>query len=339
MPIFKDDAYGTNINEQTKWIERENIKIIGVAIVDEGVKLRKSGFQGEILVLNQPMKEAISEIVNYRLTVGVADINFLKAIGKTKKKVTIHMEIETGMGRTGITKEQILEYIEQVKKYPTIKLNGIYTHFSCSDSDSKYTKKQIEKFEKCIQEVKERINTIKYIHCCNSAGSINFPEARYNMVRIGLILYGYYPEETLREKIILKPSMILKSKISFVKEVEEGYSISYGQTFKTQKKSRIATIPLGYADGMRRILSNKGTIIIQGKKARIVGNICMDCFMVDITEIPEVKVGDEVFIWDNKEITVEEIARLCGTIQYEIITTISKRVPRRYIQNNKRILS
>lgn len=259
-------------------------------------------------------------------------MNFYPNFGKVKsEEFKIHIEIGTGMGRTGISPKRIKEFLDESNKYPNIKIEGIYTHFSCSDTDEEYTKKQIASFKEAVSVVQEEIKDLKYIHCCNSAGILNFKEAHFNLVRPGIILYGYYPNDNLKEKINLKPAVTLKSKISFLKEVEAGTSISYGRTFVTKRKSKIATVQLGYADGIRRCLSNKGEIIINNEKAPIVGTVCMDCFMVDVTDLKEVKVGDEVFIWDNKNITVEDIAKIYGTINYEVISTISNRVVREYV--------
>lgn len=210
-------------------------------------------------------------------------------------------------------------------------MTGIYTHFSCSDSDLEYTKKQIYYFNKALEVAKKELKELKYIHCCNSAGILNFPEAHFNLVRPGIMVYGYLPNQKLKNKINLLPSLRLKSKISFLKETEIGVGISYNKTFITLRKTMIATIPIGYADGIRRSMSNKGHVVIKGKLAPIIGIVCMDAFMVDVTDIEDVKIGDEVFIWDNDKITVEDIAKIYDTINYEVISTISKRVIREYI--------
>lgn len=210
-------------------------------------------------------------------------------------------------------------------------MNGIYTHFSCSDSDFEYTKKQIYYFNKALETAKNELKDLKYIHCCNSAGILNFPEAHFNLVRPGIMVYGYLPNQKLKDKINLLPSLRLKSKISFLKETEIGVGISYNKTFVTSRKTIVATIPIGYADGIRRSMSNKGNVVIKGKLAPIIGIVCMDAFMVDVTDIEDVKIGDEVFIWENEKITVEDIAKIYDTINYEVIATISKRVIREYI--------
>lgn len=334
MPIIKDNAYGTYLNEKIAWLYKNNIKIVGVAIIDEGIHLRELGYKGEIFILNQPLVEEIENIETYDLTLGIGSIKFLSNLGEMNHNIRIHMEIESGMGRTGISPSKVEKYIEEARKYANIQIEGIYTHFSCGDCDEEYTRKQIVLFNQALKIAESKLPKLKYIHCSNSAGIINFPEAKFNLVRPGLMLYGYYPSKELREKIELKPSIVVKSKISFIKEVEKGSSISYGRSFTTEVKTTIATIPLGYADGIRRTLSNTGRVIIKGKLVPIIGKVCMDCFMADVSNIQGVKAGDEVYLWDNKTIMVEDIAKQYDTINYEVITGISSRVVREYIETS-----
>lgn len=235
------------------------------------------------------------------------------------------------MGRTGIQEQNICSFIEQIKKLDNIEVEGVYTHFATSDSDIKYTEQQIENFEKTVSLIKKEFKDIKYIHCANSGAILNIKDYPGNMVRPGIMLYGYYPNEGLKEKIKLKPVCTLKSKISFIKEVEPKTSISYGRTYITNKKTVIANVPIGYADGIRRMLSNKGNVVIDGQKVPIVGTVCMDSFMIDVTQLKDVKIGDDVYIWDNNIITLDEVANQCQTINYEILSTISNRVIRKTI--------
>ena len=288
---------------------------------------------GEIITLNQPSIEDIENILEHNIVCGVCSLEFLKELNKKAKEqekiAEIHLEIETGMGRTGVMLNELSNFLNELEKLENIKVEGIYTHFATSDSDLEYTNKQIKIFNEAVKEVEERLGKIKYIHTSNSAAIIRMPEITGNMVRPGIMLYGYYPNEDLQELIELKPCCKLKSKISYIKTVDEGTSISYGRTYITNKKSIIANVPIGYADGIRRSLSNNGYVVIHGKKAPIVGTICMDSFMIDVTNIPDVKIGDEVYIWDNRVITLDEIAKRCNTISYEILSTISNRVIRK----------
>jgi len=330
MPILKDNAYKTYINTQIKLLNELNVKIIGVAKVKEGIFMRKLGFDKEILILNQPLDYEIPEIAEYNLTVGCGALEYLHKLKVFPTNFNIHMEIGTGMGRTGILPSQVKDYINEVKQSTNITITGIYTHFSCSDCDIEYTEKQIMTFNSVLDIVKRELNTLEYIHACNSAGVLNFPEAHFNLVRPGIMLYGYYPTTEPKSKIELKPVATLKANVSFLKNVPSGTCISYGKTFVTNRPSKIATVNIGYANGVRRSLSNRGNVVINNKIVPIIGTVCMDCFMVDVTDI-DVNVNDEVFIWDNENIMLEEIANTCDTINYEILTGISENVYRNFI--------
>lgn len=326
MPVIKANAYGTYINHVLDVVNM--FEIVAVATVDEAVYLRESGFKKKIFVLNQPYKDEINKIEKYDISVGISSNSFLEALGNTKSKVNIHIEIGTGMGRTGIHPNRIEEYIKEVEKYPNIKIEGIYTHLSSADCDFEYTEKQLNSFKKATDMAKKMVKDIKYIHASASNGILNFKDSYYNLVRPGIILYGYPSSNDTFEKIDLKPVCKLKSKITFLKKVKEGTSIGYSRSYITKNEAIIATIPIGYADGLRRSLSNKGYVVIHGKKAPIIGNVCMDSFMADVSNIENIEIGDDVYIWDNENITLDEVAKECGTINYEIMCTISERVPR-----------
>ena len=326
MEIDLESFKHTYINTQIDIIKE--FDIVAVAIVDEGVQLRKLGYENEIFILNQPYPNEIEKIINYNLVPGVSSLQFIEALGDTKEKVKIHLEIGTGMGRTGIKPDNVHKYACKIKEYKNIEIEGIYTHLSSPDYDEEYTKKQLNSFDRAVAFLKEEIGEIKYIHASASNAILNFKEAHYNLVRPGMILYGYESADDTLEKIDLRPVAKLKSKIILLKDVKAGTSIGYGRSFIVEKDTKIATIPIGYADGFRRMLSNKWHVFINGKKVPIVGKICMDGFMADVTELDDVKIGDEVIIWDNENIKLEEIAAECQTINYEIMATISARVPR-----------
>ena len=323
MPIMKANAYGTYFNTKLEIVNE--FEIIGVATVDEGINLRKIGFNKEIFVLNQPARSEINKIVENDLVIGLSSKEFLQEIEKQKQPIRVHLEIETGMGRTGITLEEISPFLKEIKQ---IKIEGIYTHLSSPDKDCSYTEKQLTIFQEAVEMITKQVKDIKYIHVLASNGIINFPKAQFNLVRPGMLIYGYESAEGIKEKIDLKPVAKLKSQITFIKTVEKGTSISYGRSFVTTKESKIATIPIGYADGIRRSMSNHSYVVVGDKKAPIVGKICMDSFMVDVTNIKDAQVGTEVWIWDNDKITLEEVAHQCDTITYEILSGISYRVPR-----------
>lgn len=324
MPVIKANGYGTYINKNLEIVN--NFDIVAVAIVDEAVELRNLGYKGEIFVLNQPAIQEIDRIIEYDITVGVSSLEFIKQVNK---KMVIHIEIETGMGRTGINLKELENFIYEVKKNKNLQVEGIYSHLSSADFDKEYTKEQLYKFEQAKKIVEQNFDNIKYIHISASNGILNYKEGLYNLVRPGIIMYGYPSFDGV--EIDIKPIAKLKSQITFLKEVEEGTSISYSRKFITSRKTKVATIPIGYADGIRRILTNSGEVVIKGKKAPIIGTVCMDSFMVDVTDIPNINIGEDVYIWDNEIITLEELAQKCGTINYEILSTISERVPRVFI--------
>lgn len=330
MPVIKAAGYGTYINKILELINK--FEIVAVAVVDEAIELRGLGYKKEIFVLNQPYKDEIEKIVKNNITVGISSIGFLEELGAQTGNVKIHIEIGTGMGRTGINPARVEEYINEVKKYPNVKIEGMYTHLSSADIDFEYTEKQLNSFARAVESARNILGELKYVHCSASNGILNFSNSYYNLVRPGLILYGYDSCDGATEKLDLKPICKLKSKITFLKEVEANTSIGYSRSFITNKKTKVATIPLGYADGLKRALSNKGEVVIRGKRVPIIGSVCMDSFMADVTELEDVSAGDDVYIWDNENITVDEIAKLCGTINYEIICTISNRVPRVFIK-------
>ena len=327
MPVIKASGYGTYINQILDVVNK--FDIVAVAMVDEGVYLRKLGYKKEIFVLNQPYETEIEKIIENNIVVGISSRQFAQKLSETGKDVNVHVEIGTGMGRTGVHPYKIEEYLNLLGN--NIHVEGIYTHFSSADIDDEYTKKQLESFKHAVEKAKEILGDIKYIHSAASNAILNYPESHFNLVRPGIIIYGYPAADDTLEKINLKPIAKLKAKITFLKTVEAGTSIGYSRSYITTKQTKVATIPIGYADGFRRDFSNGWEVLIKGKKVPIIGKVCMDSFMADVTEIDDVQVGDEVIIWDNENITLEQLAEKCGTINYEILSTIGSRVPRKFI--------
>ena len=327
MPVLKANGYGTYINQRLDILNQFNI--VAVANVDEGIFLREIGYEKEIFVLNQPFESEIEKIIKYNIVVGISSYRFAEKLAEVKDDVVVHLEIETGMGRTGINPYKIEDYLHRLSS--NIKVEGIYTHFSSADTDEEYTKKQLELFNVALEKVEKILGNIKYVHAAASNALINCAEARFNLVRPGIILYGYPGAEDTLEKIDIKPISKLKAKIIFLKEVEEGTSIGYSRSYITTKQTKVATVPLGYADGFRRDFSNGWEVLVKGKKVPIIGKVCMDSFMIDVTDVEEVEIGEEVIIWDNENITLEQLAKRCNTINYEILSTIGARVPRKFV--------
>lgn len=327
IPVIKANAYGTYINKNIELIK--DFKIVAVALVSEAITLRNIGYKNDILVINQPLEDDIENIIKYDITTGVCSLSFLKKLSTFNKEIKIHLEIETGMNRTGVMLDDVHNFINFIDNNPNIILEGVYTHFSSADSDNEYTLRQINIFNEALSIIKDK-HDIKYIHSEASNGLINYNLDNCNAVRAGIIMYGYKASDDTFKHINLKPVAKLRSKISFIKEVDEGESISYSRSYITDKKTKIATIPIGYADGIRRELSNKGYCVINGYKAKIIGKVCMDSIMVDVTDI-DCNINDNVYLFDNDLITLDFVADLCHTINYEILCTISSRVERVFI--------
>lgn len=326
MPVIKANAYGTYLNKRLEILNM--FDIVALATVDEGVEIRNLGYNKEIFILNQPYVEEIPKIIKYDLIVGISSNSFLEKLGEYKENIKVHVEIGTGMGRTGINPIRVEEYMKIIPK--NVIVEGIYTHMSSADNDKDYTEKQLKSFEIAVNKMKEFVE-LKYIHAAASNAIFNFPESHYNLVRPGIIMYGYASDVETCKDIDLKPVATLKSKITFLKTVKEGTSIGYNRSYITDKETKVATVPIGYADGFRRTFSNGSKVLVNGKLVPIIGKVCMDSFMIDVTDLEEVNLGDDVYIWDNDIIKLEDLAQKCDTINYEILSTISNRVPREFI--------
>ncbi len=319
MPVIKANGYGTYINKNIDSIN--NFNIVGVACVKEAKDLRDSGYKNDILVLNQPDMMDIKDIIKYDISIGLSSIEFLESILNIKKLIRVQLEIETGMNRTGIKLEDLEKFISVVKKNKNILVEGIYTHLSSADFDKEYTEIQLDMFHKAVDIVKNNFKSIKYIHSQASNGILNYDDSYSNTIRLGLIMYGYESFKGANKIIDVEPICKLKTKITYLKNVSSGESISYSRKYIANKNIRVATIPIGYADGLRRSLTGMN-VLVNNKKAKIIGTICMDSCMIDVTNIKDVKVGDTVYIWDNDNITLDSIADRASTINYEILSTI-----------------
>ena len=346
MAVIKTDAYGHGAVQVAQMLEKyDYIWGFAVATLDEAVVLRVEGIQKPILVLGCIFPDQYMEMLdnNIRMNVYTEDMakeiaNMARREGKT---AYIHIKLDPGMGRLGfsITDESI-EAIARINKLPNVRMEGVFTHFAKADEkDKTFTKKQIREFEYMTKMLKENGVTFEYEHCSNSAAIIDVPEAKFDIVRAGISTFGLYPsEEVDKEAVHLKPALALKSHVAFVKEIEPGTPVSYGGTFVADKKMKIATIPVGYGDGYPRALSGVGHVLIRGKKAPILGRICMDQFMVDVTHIEDASFGDKVTLIGrdgNEYISVEMLGDLSGRFNYEFICDLGKRIPRVYVKNGK----
>ncbi len=339
MAIIKANAYGHGAVEVAKALEQD-VYGFGIAIVEEGMELRKAGIKNPILILGYTMKNMLQDVVENDLIQTVFQYDTaaeLDRIAAEKgKKVRIHIKIDTGMGRIGfpVVKESI-EDIVRISKLENIEINGVFSHFAKADEfDKESAKKQFERFCSMTADLEKEGIHIPIRHISNTAAVIDLPEMNLDMVRCGIGIYGLYPsEEVEKSKVELIPAMSIKSHISNIKQVPKGTGISYGWTFITDKDSRIATIPIGYGDGYPRRLSSIGKVILHGNYAPIAGRVCMDQFMVDVTDIENVSQEDTVTIVGREKeavITVEYLSELAGTFNYEFVCDVGRRIPRVY---------
>ncbi len=346
LAAVKADAYGHGVMETVRTMLENGVTQLAVSMLDEAIQLRKLGINVPILILSYTDPVRAEEIIQNEVTQTVFSHDLAEALSaaavRQGRNIKIHVKVDTGMTRVGFMPGySAVKNVLQISRLPNIIVEGLFTHFASADEkDRSYTQMQFEKFMSICSELGRVGVHIPIKHACNSAGIIEYPEMHLDMVRPGIILYGIYPSEDVnRSKIALKPAMTLKANVILVKDVEKDTCISYGRIFKTERESRIATIPIGYADGYTRLLSNKGQVLVNGQKAPVVGRICMDQCMVDVTDISgNVGVGDEVVLFGRQggqEISVGEIASLVGTISYEMLCIIGKRIPRVYIQNGR----
>lgn len=340
MAVVKANAYGHGVVPVCRAALDSGVSWLGVALLQEALQLRRSGITAPIVVLGYTPDEDAAEVVANDISQTVFTVEnalvLAAAARKIGRKARVHIKIDTGMSRLGFpVSQETLQAILRLAGIPELAVEGIYTHFATSDeADKSFVKEQFARFRWILGKLEEMGLAIPWKHCANSGAVIDLPETHLDLVRPGIILYGHYPSDQVRHDTVdLKPVMSLKARVAFVKEVPANTSISYGRIYYTSRTSRIATIPLGYADGYLRLLSNRGEVLVHGRRAPVVGRVCMDQMMVDVTDIPGVVQGDEVVLMGrqgSEEITAEELAKRLGTVNYELLCMISERVPRVY---------
>lgn len=346
MAVVKADAYGHGAVQVAEQVLEQGADYIGVAFLDEALDLRKGGITAPILVLGYTSPDSIDVAIEHDITLTAFSYDLLSALqDRTQsadvKQLKVHVKIDSGMGRVGLhEKEEAIAYIEEMMKLPNVVLEGVFTHYATADeADKTYITMQYRRFEEIIHHFKNQGIDFPYIHAGNSATAIDTPELSYNMVRIGLAMYGMYPSgEVKMDDVHLTPVLSIKSKIVMLKTLPPNSGVSYGVRYYTQSEEQIATLPIGYADGYSRMLSGKGEALVHGKRVPIVGTICMDQCMIQVDDVQDAKVGDEVVILGTQgedEISAEEIADKLGTINYEIVCMLSHRVPRVYVKKHK----
>lgn len=349
--VIKADGYGHGAVELSQIYEKLGADFFAVSNIDEGIEIRKSGSKLPIVILGYTPVSEVENLAEYDISQAVFSLEYAKELSEKCVEedciCKMHIKVDSGMSRIGFMCQEFprdeysIEEICEACCLPNLEVEGLFTHFCVSDEDAEgreFTNKQYENFIHVRDSLKKRGVDISVVHCSNSGAIEDYPETCCDMVRAGIILYGLAPSSKLADRLDLVPAMTLKTVVAFVKEVQKGATISYGRTFTADRKMKIATVPIGYADGFIRQNAKDGYMTVYGKKAKIVGRICMDQTMLDVTDIEDVKTGDEVVVFgtgENGEPTADSLAENTGTINYETVCLVGKRVPRIYIKDGK----
>lgn len=344
LAVVKADAYGHGFMDISRELESLGVNAYGVAFLAEGIQLRKSGIDRPVLLLGGVYPGQERKCVGYNLSTVVFAMEQARALnhaaGKLFRKAQVHLKIDTGMGRLGIQYQDLPRFLEELRTLPNIALEGLLSHFSTADELDEegrhYTRLQAERFEWAIARTRDAGFSPRHIHIANSAGALLRHIPGCNLVRPGIALYGALPSSDFQGKLALRPVMRFRSRIAMLKWVEPGSAVSYGRRFTAGQRLLIASVPVGYADGYSRSLTNRGAALVRGRRAPVAGTVCMDWTMLDVTGIDGVSVGDDVILIGSdgagNSISAEEVASASGTIPYEIFCGISKRVPRVYLK-------
>ncbi len=338
IPVVKADAYGHGALQVSMALMDAGVDYLAVAMVEEGEDLRQGGITCPILILGAIEPAQAARVIANNLEATVFDPGVAKALNEAAgegSRVDIHIKVDTGMGRLGVRPGRELDrLLTALSDLKNLNIKGIYTHFATSDeADKSYTNMQISYLGRCLDSLRAFNIDRPLVHAANSGAILDMPDAYYDAVRPGIILYGYYPSQEVKRSIDLKPAMEWKTRMLHLKDVKPGCSLSYGGIYTTTRISRIATLPVGYADGYKRVFGNRAQVLVRGKRAPVVGRVCMDQCLVDVTDIEGVRLGDEVVLMGSQgdeAIWADELAMWDNTISYEILTTITKRVPRLY---------
>jgi len=336
LSMVKANAYGHGAPAVARALVEEGSDALGVATLEEGVELRQAGIHTPILVVAGTYVEQLDQFFENNLTPVVHDLESLRrlesAVQARGATLNVHLKIDTGMGRIGFLAAEIDSWIAELNKLRALEIEGVFSHFSTAeDVAGDFTRAQLVTFSNLVQRLRAEGIAPPLVHLANSAATITLPAAYFDMVRPGIMLYGIYPSAAMTNQIELKPVLSWQTRIVQLKKVPASTSISYGQTFVTERESLIATLPVGYADGYSRLLSNRGAALVRGRRAPVAGRVCMDLTMLDVTAIANVQQGDEVVLLGRQgdaEISADEMAAWANTISYEVLTSIAARVPR-----------
>lgn len=338
MAVVKANAYGHGAVDVSRTLTQAGVTQLAVATVHEGIALREAGINGNIVVLGALLDSQIQELFSYRLTPVINEQRLLPQLAKEAEAantpLSIHIKVDTGMGRLGLPSSELVTFLDAFPRWKSLRIEGFMSHLADSDGDdSSHTEQQLKSFRGLLEQVEQRGITVPFVHVANSAAIMRYPQSHFSLVRPGIMLYGYH---TLPDAVPcpeLQPVLSLRTTVMQLRTIQPGETVSYNRTFVAKRPSTIAVLPIGYADGYSRQLSNKGFVLIGGKRAPIVGLICMDMTMVDVTDIPSVRVGDGVTLigcQGQEAIWADEIAGWTGTIPYETLCAIGSRIPRVY---------
>ncbi len=336
LAVVKADAYGHGVVPVATRLEKEGVDGFGVALAEEGIELREAGVHAGILILNGGYSGAHDDVIEAGLTPVLYDLGEAAAFAHAsrERRFGIHVEIDTGMSRLGVTMRELDGFLRGLAKHPALRIDGVMTHFSSADADDMATYEQLARFGDAVEKIKHAGHAPKVLHAANSAGLFRFESARLDMVRPGIALFGVSPSDDVTRPFV--PAMRLCTQILAMRELEKGETVGYSGTYKTSRRTRVATVPIGYADGLFRSLSNKGAMLVREKRCPIIGNISMDLTTLDVTDVEGASIGDEVVVLGEQgaqNISADEVARAAGTISFEILTNVSRRVPRVYFES------
>lgn len=340
LAVVKADGYGHGSYEVSKVALKNGAGSLGVAFLEEGIELRKKGIKAPILILSPEFYGREKELVKYDLQPAIADLDFVKNLNREAKKqnkiAEVYLKIDTGMRRYGIEPSSALDFVRRFQGLKNIRLKGVLSQFSTTeDSDKDFAEKQLYLFMKAVKHLEELNGDRLVRSIANSGAFLKFPQSYFDQVRVGILMYGIYPSPKMVKRLEVNPVMSLKSRIVQIKEVQKGESIGYGRTFITKRRTKIGTIPLGYADGYPWQLSNRGKVLVKGKRVPIIGRVCMDAFMIDLTALKDVKTGEEVVLMGRQgkeKIEVHQIAGWANSFSYEIVSRMGIRLPRVYLK-------
>lgn len=337
LAVVKADAYGHGMERIVLLLDKEAVGFFGVSDVTEGIALRRIGIKKPVLLFESTLASHAPQIAEYRLMPTVCTLELADALNrcarKRKRRIDVHVKVDTGMGRLGIWHEEAFDFIRKISALRSLRITGIFTHFPAADTDRRFTKKQVKRLYDLVMRLDRAGLVIPYIHAANSMGLAGYQTRVFNLARPGLMLYGLYPHPALRKKIRLRPVLSVRSHVIFLKEIKKGRSVSYGRTFFTKRDMLVATVPIGYNDGYFRALSNRAGVLIGGIRCPVIGRVTMDQIMVDVSRVRAVQVGTPVTVLGaqkREQVSADELAWHAGTINYEIVCSLGNRLPRLY---------